>query len=238
MQDRQYSPIKFEFTNNALVWPEETDFSEFDKNTQDLIKSVVSNPDKYIGHGGAAMVFGLEEPLLRINGLCIKLTKNRHTQSVRSFNLGNSIKEEFNIQYLLKDLNIDGVRCPKVIAYLESQNHAAIIMERLEAVNMQLVINGKEDLPANFDLEIFFGLLEEYIHEMHELGISHNDLEMRNVMIDKTTGKPRIIDFGRSVILAKVDKIKTEKLKTGDFDNIYSGYQKTMTFLTKKEKYL
>ncbi len=85
-------------------------------------------------------------------------------------------------------------------------------MEKLHATNFQRVIEEQttegipDVLPANFDVDRYFGLLRQYVIEMHKLGIYHGDLHLRNVMIDRENGTPYIIDFGKSQFENELDK--------------------------------
>lgn len=132
---------------NNNVWIENIDFTEGE--LKEKIEEIVSNPDNFLGEGGAAKVFDLGDQ-------CIKLIKNRHnSKNADIYNLGNSPAEETRIQNLLKNLNIDGAYAPRVAAYFEGKESAAIIMERLDAVNLELVLKGREDIPGNFNKDSF-----------------------------------------------------------------------------------
>jgi serine/threonine protein kinase len=183
------------------------------------IKELISSPENFLGKGGAGHVFDTGDQ-------CIKLMKNRHTdQKATSYNLGNTATEEADIQNDLRDLEVNGVLVPRILSFYEGGKVTAIVMERLDAANMQMVVNGSEDLPLNFlggkvirskeDVEDviqdFYEALEDYVFEMHSQGIVHLDLAPRNIMIDRTTGKPRLIDFGRSKKIAKESKGLSEE---------------------------
>jgi RIO-like serine/threonine protein kinase len=201
--------------------------SESEKTT-DLIKQLISNPDNFLGSGGAGKVFNLGDQ-------CIKLIINRHgKQNSEMYKLGNSVFEEFDIQTKLNNFSIDGVFSPKTVRFYSGQETNAIVMERLDAANLQLILNGEEKLPECFDLDIFFEKLENYISEMHdEQGIIHLDLEARNIMIDKQTGDPRVIDFGQAKMFVEKDE-EFKLLEEKDFKNIDLTYKKVSSYLEKK----
>jgi tRNA A-37 threonylcarbamoyl transferase component Bud32 len=88
----------------------------------------------------------------------------------------------------------------------------------LDAVNLQLVINGDEMMPDNFNKEEFFDSLGEYVGEMHfQKNIAHGDLYARNIMVDRVTGKPYVIDFGRSVNMTNLSKQERIKKEDANF---------------------
>lgn len=67
---------------------------------------------------------------------------------------------------------------------------------------------------------------------MHELGVAHGDLEARNVMIDRKTGLPRVIDFGRSKNIGKKES-EFHKIIEEDFANIDEIQTRFENFLNK-----
>ncbi len=188
----------------------ETFFKEMDFGNDELrekIKEILKNPESFLGKGGTAQVHDLGDQ-------CIKLMPNRHAdKKAGMYNLGNDVSKEYNMQNNLRDLEENGVVVPKVFSFYEGEKITAIVMERLDAANLQMVINSKEEMPETFpdtDADDFFDALEDYIFEMHSQGIAHGDLASRNVMIDKKTGKPRVIDFGRSKVIPKDQNQWTE----------------------------
>lgn len=184
----------------------------------DYLQRTLDNPENYLDHGGAAVVFTINDTI------CIKMITNRHdSDNAQIFNLGNTAEQEMRFQEKVATISIAGVRCPKPILYLHGKNYHGIVMEKLNAVNLQKCFNGDERFPNSFDPEEFGFDLEEYVYTLHdEHNISHGDLYARNVMVDTESGKPIIIDFGRtkhqSEHLKKDDKIRLEeilnKLKT------------------------
>jgi len=195
------------------TWTESFDFIK-NKSLRDEIERYVTNPDNLLGKGGAAMVFSLE-------GQCIKLMKNRHNSDlVDMYNLGNTVENEFKIQGMLDQFEVDGVYSPMSGICFVGQENAAIVMEELHAVNLQMVLLGREELPNTFNKEDFCAKLESYIYEMHDLGIAHGDLFARNIMIDNETGLPRVIDFGRSMHSEDQNNPKFIKLKKDDLENL------------------
>jgi tRNA A-37 threonylcarbamoyl transferase component Bud32 len=184
---------------------------------------VVGNRDLFLGEGGAAKVFDAED------GTCIKISKNRHKEVGHHYNLGNSPEKEFDFMERLHGFERAGCRSPIGEVCIEVGDAALIVMEKLDAVNLQLVFNGQEELPEGFDFEAFYNSLDGYIGSLHsEMGVAHNDLFPRNVMIDKTTGMPYVIDFGRSVVVdaTAIQKSPAVNSDWDNFDSIFEGLEK------------
>ena len=204
-------------------WEGSFDFVSNDKLKEKIVE-IVSDEKNYIDKGGAGTVFDL-------GAYCIKLMKNRHNKKDMGYDLGNSPYQEYKIQNLLRGLTIDGVFVPEIYGVGIGEESSAIVMGRLDAVNMQKVLNGEEKLPDNFSLEDFFADLEGYmIDGVHERGIIHNDLKPRNIMICRQTGKPRVIDFGRSLYFEeKPDNFRA--LLKHDLDDVENAYQEMEQYL-------
>lgn len=165
---------------------------------QQEIERIVNNPERKIGEGGIGEVFHTSK------GLCVKLMKTTPDRAGGR----NHVSVEAELQLRLASLNIEGVRVPRCYGFwaAESGNERhGIIMEQLDAVNLQLALNGTDKFPPNFNPELFADLLEQFVAEVHVQGILHNDMWPRNVMIDRNTGKPYLIDFGNSKELKSLE---------------------------------
>jgi serine/threonine protein kinase len=76
-----------------------------------------------------------------------------------------------------------------------------ISMQTVDGVNLEeLILNYDEypDLLEIIDFNYFKKMLLEGLDILHEAGLCHKDLSIRNIMIDRKTGEPRLIDFGKS----------------------------------------
>ncbi|MCB9811060.1 protein kinase, partial [Candidatus Nomurabacteria bacterium] len=192
------------------------------------IKRILSYEQErfYIDEGGVGKLYHLP------GGLCIKILDERHNHPQRHlFDLGNEPKEESDLQNKMSRTKYDGLtRSPYVFSVFVAESREeknAIVMEELSAVNMQHVINGRESLPDNFSLNSFFSDLADFLDHMHTTDqIAHTDLYARNIMIDKETGEPRVIDYGRAKDLSRINDEEKEKLIDEDWRLYDETYEK------------
>jgi serine/threonine protein kinase len=153
----------------------------------------------FIDKGGAAKVYELPA------GYCLKVINDCHEEEKQGMFLpGNTPHKEAMIQQQMSQTLFTGsTRTPAMFGVLSADKLGdtnAIIMERLNAVNLLHVINGTAEVPDGFDIQTFFKDLEAYTQHMHtHEKIVHMDLYARNIMIDNETAMPRVIDFGRAV---------------------------------------
>ncbi len=102
---------------------------------------------------------------------------------------GNDIHRERRITEMLDGFEVAGVRTPKPLYSFSTHTITGMVMEELDAVNFQRVVEGQttagveDELPPNFDLEDYFSRLKEYLAHLHEKGIYHGDIALRNLMI-------------------------------------------------------
>jgi serine/threonine protein kinase len=180
-------------------------------------------PEHYIDHGGAGEVYAIP------SGYCIKVTSDmHHSEHADMLNLGNSVKQEAVFLERLSMIRKKGnaTRTPVYVGYaIRDDGKDLIIMERLDAVNMQWVMDGRSQLPPGFDIEQFFSELESYLDYIQEkMHISHGDIAARNIMIDRATGAPRLIDFGRSRFHLRQDERERDAIYQKDWDDLQKVY--------------
>lgn len=166
------------------------------------VRDRINNPRNYIDKGGAGSVYRLAD------GLCMKvMSPRRLSPNAAMMDIGNHPVVEANILRSLASRVVSGVRVPYCYGFLEAK-HAEdfdyLLMEELDAVNLQHMILKKIPAPEAFDPDAFTDALSDYMHDLHKSGIAHGDLEARNVMVDRKTGLPRLIDFGRSRLLGRL----------------------------------
>jgi len=139
-----------------------------------------------IGFGDNADVLGINDK--HFGDVCMKkMYKNPRVRC-------NEADAEFEYQ---QDTEKLGVRVPKLLAYLKNPttNEKFILMERIVGPTLGDVLDFKEPIPNNYNHDLFWVQLNNYLNKMHAGGIHHRDLHKRNIMID-ADGGPVIIDFG------------------------------------------
>ncbi|MCX6716686.1 MAG: phosphotransferase [Candidatus Taylorbacteria bacterium] len=130
--------------------------------------------------------------------------------------------------------------------YFSKESLMILAMERLNAVSIKEVLEGDKELPESFDINKFFLALRTYLYKiMHNKGIHHRDLHEGNIMIDIESGKPCIIDFGKSSYGSSEDVYTFEfndrgHVKQGEFthdeDFVDEIEQKIIRFLADSRK--
>lgn len=157
---------------------------------EEAIKSLLENADKYLGEGRTAKVCFCGDN----NEVCVKIYKR--PEEIIGVDIYLPPGEELEMMERLQKLSMEA-RIPLPLASFKSEaDHDFIIMETLPAVSVDDVLQGRADLPESFDLRVFQKDLEDFVERMHEEGVYHRDLHEGNIMIDKATGKPYVIDFG------------------------------------------
>ncbi len=168
------------------------------------LAAIKKDPESFIDKGGAGSIHRLS------SGVCMKIPlphyeRQQKEQNELKLKLGNLLPQEAFFLRKLSGITHSGVRTPTFIGLITSEALSAILMEELPAFNLQRIIEGKEKLPATFDSDVFLEAIEEYLEYLHtEIGIVHGDFDARNIMVDRETGAPYVIDFGRSKNLERL----------------------------------
>jgi serine/threonine protein kinase len=182
----------FELEKISIVKEYEPLIKEVIANNEAEIKFVLSNADSRLGEGRTANVCFLEAN----TKVCLKIYKKEENITGADFYLP-AAKE---MSFLDKLQGLDAkVRIPKAYACFEDdekQNSDFLMMEALSAVSVDDILQGRADLPANFDLASFRNDMIDFVQKMHKAGVYHRDLHEGNIMIDKETGQIYVIDFG------------------------------------------
>ncbi|HUX80714.1 MAG TPA: phosphotransferase, partial [Candidatus Paceibacterota bacterium] len=174
---------------------------EIRKETLATFAAIKKDPESFIDKGGAGSIHRLP------GGICMKIPLPHYERHQKEFKLklGNLLPEEASFLKKVSGSMHHGVRAPRFLGLVTSEEFSAILMEELPAVNLQKIINGVEKLPKEFHFDAFFKAIEEYLEFLHrDMGIVHGDFDSRNVMVDRETGAPYVIDFGRSKILERL----------------------------------
>ena len=155
------------------------------------LESSHGRSELFLGDGMVAEVYRVaSEPRI-----CIKSVVNEE-----AYKNGNTIYQEGNFLEQLNHLEVDGVRTPKFYFYHDSLNLRSLGMETIEGASLSKIIGRQLQFSGIEDISVddFYRSLVHYVEAMHDLKIFHGDLFERNIMLDKETLKPRIIDFGKS----------------------------------------
>lgn len=187
------------------------------------IERILNDPKTYIDRGGAAAVHRLSS-----ESVCLKIFFP-HKDVERRLTGIDFVRKEATMTKFLNSFKIAGVRSPRCVGYYsfdKFDGRSGLVLEELDAVNLQHIILGHAKAPASFNPENYMDALYEYIDALHEQkNILHGDLFARNVMVDRATGLPRVIDFGESLNLnnlsreQKSAKISEEIKRLDDIDN-------------------
>ncbi len=78
----------------------------------------------------------------------------------------------------------------------EKEPVSILMMETINAVSIDDVLQGRAPLPENFNIDTFFAKIMDFLEEIHDQDLYHRDLHEGNIMIDRVTGEPWVIDFG------------------------------------------
>lgn len=164
-----------------------------------------SDQERLLGNGAVAEVFRLRG--LYKTDCCVKIVLNENMYAQ-----GNTIEKEHNFLEKLQDVNVGGVRTPKPFYSFSNLRMKGLVMEELDAFNFRRILDGfttggiKDQLPYNFDVDGFFSKLKEYLQHLHSLGVYHCDIALRNLMVNRKTGLPMVIDFGKARLASDLDK--------------------------------
>lgn len=74
-----------------------------------------------------------------------------------------------------------------------------VFMDQIQGMTVEEMIYEPSDTTASkLDTELIEKELKEIITVLHDGGIAHRDLSIRNIMLDHVTLSPHLIDFGKS----------------------------------------
>lgn len=155
----------------------------------EYIHQSIGNKANLIGFGNIAEVYVFD-----VNSdICLKVIKNK-----KEYKLENDVYKEVDFLNDLAEVEVEGVRVSKPDFIIDETNMLVIGMERLYAISLRKALDNG-GFPETFDIMDFSKSLLAFMVEMHRRHIYHMDLHTGNIMVDLNTGKPRVIDFGKSV---------------------------------------
>ena len=166
----------------------EEEKQESEKKLKQIANEAINKKWEELGEGYTAKVFTSSVDC----ECCFKIITEP-----QEYKKGNDVKREMEYLDKLKDLDAE-VRTPYPYYYFMNEENHLYVMEKLNAVGLDEVMFGKKEIPDNFNFDSFFKKLENFVQKMNQKNIYHRDLHEGNIMIDKETGDPRIIDFGKS----------------------------------------
>jgi len=196
------------------------------------MEEVLNNADNYVNHGASGVVYSFGK-----TGFCTKLMRDRSIPRPSYYKKTNTALEEFMFMKRLQGFESEGVRIPGLVEIMEGKTYQAILMEQLDAVNLQEIINGRKPVPEKFELDHFFDSLDGFIQDMHsEKDILHNDLEFRNIMVDNETGTPYLVDFGMAEDLSRYDNLTRARKEDKEWRRIDNLRERVAIFLKNYQK--
>ncbi|MBA4319733.1 MAG: hypothetical protein C0412_15135 [Flavobacterium sp.] len=162
-----------------------------------IIEKIFEDIKSQIGEGMTAKVCLTELK----DKLCFKILKDPINSPNIPYHV--SLDEEMEFLRTLRNMDADvEVPAPYIAAdYSNDDNPEGfrfLMMEKLNAVSIRDILDGKGDLPADFNIASFRNKMSDFIEKMHSKNIYHRDFHEGNIMIDSDTGKLYVIDFGAS----------------------------------------
>jgi serine/threonine protein kinase len=211
---------------NTFETEEEKEVEKKEKMKDDLrhfIEFLLNNRSSFLGEGQTAKVHShTENP-----DLCFKIIGTRSaagkqlpkptipiTTTASPGSLEgqfNSLEKEGDFLNIIQDMR-GNVIIPKAYAwamhihedegatYTNREELSIMLMERIHGPSLRNILEDDAVIPETFEPTTFFDSLRNFLRDMHERGIFHRDLHDGNIMIDEKTGKPVIIDFGKSAL--------------------------------------
>ncbi len=179
-----YTPV----TKGSFDWMEiPLESEKLNSTVERLLSSRLE--ENLLGSGAVAKVYRVENT----ESICVKVVENEQT-----YRMGNTIFQESQFLEDLSDYEVDGVRTPHFIQCFSGGRMNAIVMEEIRGASLEQIMNGDEGFPEQFDFSDFFARLKRYFEALHRKNYFHLDIAPRNIMVDRETGLPVVIDFGKA----------------------------------------
>lgn len=98
-------------------------------------------------------------------------------------------------------------------SYSLHESYSTIMMEKVRGLSVQDLITGYPETSEyleTLDVDAFEKGLVEGLQALHKNGIKHQDITIRNVMVELSTGNPVIIDFGKATYGGGIEQADDE----------------------------
>jgi serine/threonine protein kinase len=89
----------------------------------------------------------------------------------------------------------------RLLDYYERQDSVIIVMERPENVKDLFDYITDKVVLSEFHARDFFRQIILTIAQCHKAGVIHRDIKDENILVDLTTNKLKLIDFGSGAVL-------------------------------------
>lgn len=208
---------------------------------EDLKKmsEILYQNENKIGEGRTCFVYAFPE-----TGICQKVMKP-----------GNDAENQINEQSEIMDLMCEDREDAIVpvpfytvkYSYIyekdsvkKLQKREMLLMEKINGFNFEEIFDKNKPeavLPQDFDFQLFKERITRFLDKMHNhYGVFHCDLMPRNIMFDRDTQKPAIIDFDVSRFKSNfsADEIRENK----QFKGRLNDHKYLQDFLDSLEKHL
>lgn len=161
----------------------------------EVVQEAILNKEKFesLGRGNVAIV-GKSEIHPKY---CYKIIHNPE-----GYKKENNVVKETDIMESAIAINDSEMVIPDPVYRLANRKTHLYVMETIDGCSLEdLFLDKNNDILEKFNPDTFFPELQKGLDSLHKGGVHHRDLHVGNVMIQRETGKPCLIDFGKSVII-------------------------------------
>ncbi len=129
----------------------------------------------------------------QFNSLHEALITKKASEALREAGIENCVPE---MQFVIK-MDYEESGTVKEDAYAASETVYMLYMSKVKGMTLEeMILENNISIREGLDIDTFTSRLKEIVTALHAAGITHNDITLRNVMIDEDTHLPWLIDFG------------------------------------------